>query len=140
MDLLDWIREKYPKKVKDPAAWLAVAIRNNYAFPAGYVPKAERERREAAERQKQQADAESTRRKRQAEDQEKNSQALIDAYWKELTAEEQARLDAKVLELADPETRETYKNQHPKFKRMYFDHMRREHIRRTLNLPPAPDA
>jgi replication initiator protein A len=42
VEVLDWLRETKPKKVKDVGAYLAEAIRTDYAPPAGFTSPAER--------------------------------------------------------------------------------------------------
>lgn len=71
IDVLEWMQERPGgEPVLNPGAWLAAAIRDDYAAPAGYLPRAERERRQqassdAAARRKQ--DAADKRRRELAE-------------------------------------------------------------------------
>jgi hypothetical protein len=136
----DWIREKHPKKISDLGAYLVEAIRNDYAAPAGFVSRAERERRRTAEEAKKRAEAEARRQKQEAEARERETEAKVDAYLKTLDAAALAKLDAEVLERADAETRETYERQYPKFRDLYLRHIREAHVRALLNLPPKSDA
>jgi hypothetical protein len=46
----DWLRETKPQRIKDLGAYLAQAIREDYAAPAGFEGQAARATREAADR------------------------------------------------------------------------------------------
>jgi hypothetical protein len=50
IEVVDWLRETKPKKVKDVGAYLAEAIRKDFAPPAGFRSQAERAEAERAER------------------------------------------------------------------------------------------
>ena len=67
IDQVDWLREKRPRKISDPAAYLVKAIQNDYAAPEGFVSRAERARREEAELEKQRQ-KEQAKRQKDAED------------------------------------------------------------------------
>ena len=51
LERVDWLRETKPKRVKDLGAYLAKAIREEYAAPAGFEGRAERAARETARRE-----------------------------------------------------------------------------------------
>ena len=53
IEVLDWLRETKPTKVKDVAAYLAKAIRKDFAVPAGFRSQAERAEAEATVRARQ---------------------------------------------------------------------------------------
>lgn len=106
MERLDWLVEKRPAKVDDPAAYLVGAIRNDYAAPKGFVSKAERQRREEARKAKERLEAEERRRKCERDARDQAERRAIDAYWESLTTEEQADADAKAMALATPEERQ----------------------------------
>jgi len=102
LEHLDWLAEKKPGRIADPAAWLVTAIRNGHAPPKGFVSRDERRRREEARQAKERAEAEERRRRREEETREKAERQAIDAYWSALTPEQQAELDAAATAQADP--------------------------------------
>jgi hypothetical protein len=104
IERLDWLLEKKPGKIEEPAAYLVQSIKNDYAAPKGYVSNAERERRAEAKRQAEQQAAEERRREREQHTAEAAERQAADAYWKSLTAEEQATLQAQADAEADPQT------------------------------------
>ena len=54
----DWLRETKPKRVADVGAYLAEAIRKDFAAPAGFRSRAERAEAEAAARARREREAE----------------------------------------------------------------------------------
>ena len=50
IEVVDWLRETKPKRVKDVGAYLADAIRKDFASPAGFRSRAERAEAEATAR------------------------------------------------------------------------------------------
>jgi hypothetical protein len=102
VEYLDWIREKRPEKVKDPAAYLVEAIKHAYAAPKGFVSKAEKQRRQEAKQAKERATAEARRRRQDDQQREQAERQALDAYWKSLTPKQQAELDAASRAAADP--------------------------------------
>ena len=104
MERLDWLLEKKPDKIEEPAAYLVQAIKNDFAAPKGFVSKAERQRREEARRAKERKAAEEHRRKHEENARQQAEQAAVQAYWKSLTPEAQAELEAAALAQAGPET------------------------------------
>jgi len=101
---LEWMLEKKPGKVSEPAAWLCNAIRAGIALPKSFVSKAERERRAEAKKAADQKAAEEKRRQRQDEASEKAERKGIDAYWASQTPEQQAEIDAASTAQADAAT------------------------------------
>jgi hypothetical protein len=77
---VDWLAEKKPGKVADPAAWLVAAIRNGHAAPKGFVSKAERRRREEAQRAQERQKAEDRRQQQKQEARERALRKEVDAY------------------------------------------------------------
>lgn len=103
---LEWQIEKKPGKITDPAAWLVSAIRTGHAAPKGFVPRAERRRRDEARKAKERQEAEARRLKREREARDQAERQAVAAYWESLTAEEQADVDAKATAEATPEERQ----------------------------------
>ena len=122
MERLDWLTEKKPEKIDDPAAYLVGAIKNDYAAPKGFVSAAERQRRLEAKQAKAREAGEERRRQQEEAAREKAEQQAVDAYWSSLSKEEQEALQAKADADADPEA---LKLEHGPFRRMG------RHIRRT---------
>jgi hypothetical protein len=106
IERIDWLAEKKPDKVDDPAAYLVGAIKHDYAVPKGFVSKVERQRREEAKRQKDRQADEERRRKHEAAAREKAEQRAVAGYWESLTPGQQDRLDAESIAKADPKSLE----------------------------------
>jgi hypothetical protein len=103
IERLDWLLEKKPEKISDPAAYLVGAIIDDYAAPKGFVSKAERMRRAEAKAAKERQAAEEHRRKQAEVEQERAEQAAIQAYWASLTQQQQAELDEAAAAGVKPE-------------------------------------
>jgi hypothetical protein len=100
---LDWLTEKKPGKVAEPAAWLVSAIKTNPSLPKAFESKADRLRRADAKAAKERAAAEESRRKRERDAREQAERQIIAAYWESLTPEQQAEHDATAIAQATPE-------------------------------------
>jgi hypothetical protein len=124
---LDWHRKHSRKKIAEPGAYLAEAIRKAYAPPAGMVAAAKRAEQQAAEEAKVSA-TRADRARQQAE------QAQVDAYWRGLNAAERAALEAAALEHADDLAREQMAKGRPKFVEARRQSLREDEIRRRLGL------
>jgi hypothetical protein len=134
IEVVDWLRETKPKRVKDVGAYLAEAIRKDFAPPAGFQSQAERAEAEATARaqQEQQGQARRTKAREQAE------RARVQAYWEALPPERRAALDAEALASADPAARAAYEAAAaPPVRRLLQAGLRDAHIRRLLGLPAA---
>ncbi|MBV8230857.1 MAG: replication initiator protein A, partial [Planctomycetaceae bacterium] len=104
IERLDWRREAKPKRVKDLGAYLAQAIREDYAAPAGFEGRAERSARETATRAAHDREVEA----REAKVREQAERDRVRAYWEALPPERQAALEAEALDRADPADRAAY--------------------------------
>jgi hypothetical protein len=139
MEILDWMEEKKPGKVDDPAAWLVSAIRNGHAAPKGFVSKAERDRQAEAKRQAARAAAEERRRAQTEETRQEERRREEDAYWSKLTPAGQAELEARALAEAGELAQQTYAT----LKRLkgggkgYLANIRREYIRALIDAEQA---
>jgi hypothetical protein len=134
VEVVDWLRETKPKRVKDLGAYLAKAIREDYAVPAGFEGRVERAARETAARAAHDREVESRRTK--AREQEERDR--VQAYWEALPAERRAALDAEALAGADPADRAAYEAATaPPVRRMLQAGLRDAHLRRLLGLPAA---
>ena len=134
IEVVDWLREHRPKKVKDLGAYLAGAIREEYAAPAGFEGKAERAARETADRAALDREAEAL----QAKAREREAEARVRAYWEASPPERRAALEAEALEQADPADRAAYEAAAaPPVRRLLQAGLRDAHIRHLLGLPAA---
>lgn len=133
IERLEWQLEKKPEKIAEPAAYLVGAIINDYAAPKGFVSKAERLRREETKRAREHKAAEEQRQKRGEEARAKAERARVDAYIRDLEAEERSHLEAAALAEASEDARETYANPAiAAFKDSVMLGMLREHVGRLL--------
>jgi hypothetical protein len=130
--LVDWLRETKPKRVKDLGAYLAKAIREDYAAPAGFEGQTARAAREAARREAVDREAEA----RQATARAQAERDRVRAYWEALPPERRAALDAAALAGADPADRAAYEAATATpVKKMLLTALRDALIRQRLGLP-----
>ena len=109
IEYFDWRMAQKDKKIsKSPAGFLARAILEDWKPPLGFVSQAERDRHAEAKRQADRQAAEERRRQREQEATEKAEKEAIDAYWKSLDPEAQAKLDKAARAAADPEKQAIY--------------------------------
>ena len=134
VEVVDWLRETKPKRVKDLGAYLAQAIREDYAAPAGFESKAERAARETAARAAHDREVEA----RQSRARAQEERDRVQAYWEALPPERRAALDAEALAGADPADRAAYAAATaPPVRRLLQAGLRDAHLRRLLGLPTA---
>ncbi|MGE5756162.1 MAG: replication initiator protein A [Planctomycetaceae bacterium] len=134
VEVVDWLRETKPKRIKDLGAYLAKAIREDFATPAGFEGKAGRAARETAKRAALEREAEARKSKARA----REIEAQIQAYWEALPPERRAALEAEALDQADPADRAAYEAAlAPPVRRLLQAGLRDAHLRRLLGLPAA---
>lgn len=139
LEHIDWLVEKKPGKVADPAAWLVAAIRDGHAAPKGFVSKAERQAREAARRARERQEAEDRRRRREEAARERALREEVDAYLGRLTSADRAALEAEALARAGREARRTYEEATPpRFRAAVLLGLVREHVARELSRGAVP--
>ena len=131
IEVLDWLRETKPTKVKDVAAYLAEAIRKDFAVPAGFRSQAERAEAARAERARQEREEQA----RQAKARAREVESRIQAYWADLPPERRAALEAEALAGADPADRAAYEAAAASVRRLLLVGLRDAHIRSLLGLP-----
>lgn len=102
-EILDWLAEKKPGKISDPAAWLVIAIKNGHATPKGFVSAAERQKQEEAKKAKDRSDAGDRRRKQEADAQARQEKELITGFWEGLSKEQKAEHEAAAIAQATAE-------------------------------------
>jgi Replication initiator protein A len=136
IDVFDWMTEKQDKRIANsPAGYLVKSITSDYAAPKGFVSKAERQKRDEARQAKERQQMEERRRQQQETAREKAEQQEVNAYWKSLTPEQQAELQAAADDQADPAD---LANEHGALKRMGQSLRRQAYIRQLLeNREPA---
>ena len=132
VEVVDWLRETKPKRVKDLGAYLAEAIRKDFAAPAGFKGQAERAAAEATARARQ----DQQERARQATARGA-VEAQVQAYWAAQPPDEQQRLEAAALDQADPAARAAYEAATGPTRRLLQVGLRDALIRRRLDLPAA---
>ena len=104
IEVFDWLVEKQDKRVaKSPEGYLVKSITDDYKTPKGFTSAADRQKRQEATRQQQQADAEIRRRKQEVDAQARKEKDLISGYWDSLSKEQQAAHDAAAIAQADAE-------------------------------------
>ncbi len=134
VEVLDWLRETKPTKVKDVGAYLAEAIRKDFAVPAGFRSQAERAEAERAERARQEREEQA----HQAKAREREVEARIAGYWEGLTPDERTEIEAAALAGAAPADRAAYAAAAaPPVRRLLRAGLRDAHLRRLLGLPAA---
>jgi hypothetical protein len=131
IEVVDWLHATKPKRIKDLGAYLAKAIREDYAAPAGFEGQAERAAREATERAALDREVEA----RQATARAQAERARIRAYWEALPPERRAALEAEALEQADPADRAASEAATGPARRLLLVGLRNAVIRRRLGLP-----
>jgi len=134
VEVADWLRETKPQRVKDLGAYLAEAIRKDFAAPAGFKGQAERAAAEATARAQQ----DQREQARRATAREREERDRVRAYWEALPPERRAALDAEALAGADPADRAAYAAATaPQVRRLLRAGLRDAHLRRLLGLPAA---
>jgi hypothetical protein len=133
VEVVDWLRETKPKRVKDLGAYLAEAIRKDFAAPAGFKGKAERAEAEATARAQQEQQEQA----RQAKAHARESEARVRAYWEDLPPERRATLEAEALAGAAPADRAAYEAAAAPVRRLLLVGLRDALVRHRLGLPAA---
>jgi len=131
IEVLDWLRETKPTKVKNVAAYLAEAIRKDFAPPAGFRSQAERAEAARAELAQQEREEQA----RQAKARAQAERDRVRAYWEALPPERRAALEAEALAEADPADRAAYEAAPAPVRRLLLVGLRDALIRRRLGLP-----
>jgi hypothetical protein len=144
---LEWLNEKQPGKVTEPAAWLRMAITKGITPSIRFVPRVERERQAEAKLTnkltKEREATEIRRLEREKEAAEKIARAAIKAYREALTPEQLEQLEIEALAQASEETQRNYESTtQPAWRRMLLGSILDSHIRILLQeqgkLSPSP--
>lgn len=100
LEVFDWLQQhKERSLVKNPAGWLVMSIRNDYAAPQGFRSKREREAQEREHQWRRQAIQQRTQAQRTAQERQ---QTAVDNWLKALTSEEHQALEQEAMEHAEP--------------------------------------
>ena len=132
IEVVDWLRETKPKRIKNLGAYPAEAIRKDFAPSAGFKGQAERAAAEATARRGRNGRSGPGRRKPA-----RAVEAQVQAYWAEQPPDEQKRLEAAALDQADPAARAAYEAATGPARRLLQVGLRDVHLRRLLGLPAA---
>ena len=137
----DFLVETGTREISNRGAYLAKAIRDDFAPPPGFEPKADREKRREAEETKRRKEQEEARRNMAEEARERAVQAEILKYWNDLSLDEQTKLEAEALDQAEAELVSSYRQmqvtRNP-LAPMYLKRIREAHIRKLLGIPSPP--
>jgi hypothetical protein len=106
IEVLEWmLQQAKGQEMQNPGGWLTAAIRDDYAPPKGFIPRAERDRRaKVAEetKAKRKREQETSRRKDEAERIAKKArQSHVDAYLATLSDEEKQVLEERAVNTGD---------------------------------------
>lgn len=100
LEVFDWLQRSEDRSLlKNPAGWLVMSIRNDYAAPAGFKPKGEREAQKREREQRLQSINQKTNPHKTAQQQQ---QKAVDDWLETLTKEEQHALERDAMEHGEP--------------------------------------
>jgi hypothetical protein len=131
----DFLVETGTREISNRGAYLAKAIRDDFAPPPGFEPKADREKRRAAEEAKRRQKQEEAQRRQAEEARERAVQVEILKYWNDLSLDEQTKLEAEALEQAEEELVSSYRQMQATrnpLAPMCLKHIREIYIRKLL--------
>lgn len=140
IEVFEWILSRKNQTIikESPTGYLIASIRDQYlAVPKGFESKAEREKRETAERLKREQEHEAARRRRDAKRREEELERRVSERWEAMTTDERTALEAEALAEADEETRRQYAAAIPKFQPMLMTSIRKGHLRRLVEQAEA---
>ena len=110
--VLDWLIGQGRRKIQNPGAYLAKAIRNDFSTPTGFEPTAQRHERLNAQKVHQatiNAESLSLNTRRSSITRQK-----LQAYWKSLTEEERGHHDKEAVKTISPELLRKYEENRAK--------------------------
>lgn len=135
VDVFDWLAEGRDRRVaKSPSGYLVKSIEDDFAAPAGFVPRDERRRREEARESTQRQADEARRVKLLEEIRQQDAREAADAHIKQLSPSARAELEEKVLAGASEEARQTFdKPVWARHRETLLLGMMREYVQRMLS-------
>ncbi len=134
VEVFDWLEEKKDRRIaKSPAGYLVKSIRDDYAAPGGFTPRAERERQAELARQQRAAEASQARKKQEEARREREETEQIAVYRKSLSPEQLTTLEADALAQASDQERQGINDQSlARFRSTMLHRLVDDHIRRLL--------
>jgi hypothetical protein len=123
IEIFDWLMEKKDRKVirENPPGFLVSSIKNrHFAIPPGFMSKAERAKKAAAEHEQKVNEMTAKKLKEQSEERACVVQAQVKAFWDGLSPEEQDALRAEAIEAAEPSLLESYRTMPGKTAEFFF--------------------
>ena len=111
IDVFDWLMGKQDKRVaKSPAGYLVKSIDTGYKQPAGFVSRAEHQRRQEAKQARELQSAEDHRQEQEQKARDRATRQKVDAYLKQLDQAGRIAIEAEALAAASPADRESYES------------------------------
>ncbi|AMV40961.1 replication initiator protein A [Planctomyces sp. SH-PL62] len=143
IEQVDWVKKKGRRKIVDLGAYLAQAVRDDYARPDGFVSKAEKAERQKSELERRRREQAEARRKQELARRREKERAMVQLYWTELSADEREAFRAEALANADPDQLKVYREVESKrgpFAEAMWGFIRDRHVRSKLGLPAEENA
>lgn len=138
VECLEWLLDKHPEKIAEPAAYLVSAIEKDFSAPKRFVSRAERARRAEARAAKEREAAESSRQKQERDARDREERAAVHAYRLALSPEQLAILEDQAIAQASELTRENLATAiAPSIRRMLLTATVNELIRGILREQPG---
>lgn len=109
LEVFDYLKStKTSAEFSNPAGFLRASIEKNYAAPAGYISRAERQRLKDAKAAEQRAQSERTAAEAQAD---QDREAAFQKLWDSLSDTDKESLEAQVLLTLNEFTRKAYRSE-----------------------------
>lgn len=134
----DWIKAKEPKNIdKSDGGFLVEAIRNSYPMPNGFKTTAERNKKLAKEKLKQEQESEEARRAYAAKLRNEELERKALARWEAMTPEERTDTEMTALAATDEKIRQSYEKSPPNFRRTFLKRICQSYLRHILEQEEA---
>jgi hypothetical protein len=104
LEVFDWLVAKKDKGVtRSPSGFLVKSIQNDYASPAGFESKADRQRKaEAAARTARQAEEAKRKKEQDEKAREEAENRRLTSYWEALSPGDRERVWAEAMAAQEP--------------------------------------
>ena len=136
IEIFDWLKSREDKRISsNPGGYLVASIRKGYATPKGFMPAAERQKQDAARKERERLAIEAKRQKQEEDERDRVEREAVFRYWNSLSPEQQEVLQAKADAEASPEALSL---EIGPFKKMGQTLRREAYIRRLLEAPEQP--
>jgi Replication initiator protein A len=111
LEVFDWMLATKDKRVtRSPAGYLVKSIEEDYSEPKGFETRAERAKRDEAQKERQRQEAEAKRQQREEQARDRAIQAKVTKYWNGLSVADQAKLDTEALDQAEASLASSYRD------------------------------